>query len=873
MMRRAIFSMLGFMVAGTLPAFAVQQPKLRLPAPFNGVYEGEYHFKREGTARVQSMRGYGPQWSRDHHLLWDGKIGDQCRLKFSVRSTSRYRMILQLTRAGDYGHFHVYVDGKKISEMCDLYDSRVILAPVLDLGEFKLEAGVHELTFRLVGAHPKARPFRNPGRFLLGFDYMKLRNLDPTEVAPRPVAVARHLKFSDIQKTFASHCYQCHGARKQEGDLNLQSLKSRQDFLGDLERARKIVELVESGKMPPEKSKQPSLEKKTQLVLAVQNWVDESILSRAELEPIVMRRFNRYEYNNSVKELLQLKGDIYPLPERVIRAEFPYFQPIQGLMPETVRVGNRTLGKNVIEKPILAGVFPFAADLPSEFGFNNRGEELGVSPLQLETFVKLAQSIMAAPQFKGYCRDYPGLFEPPGKGDTAAVIASNRGVARQRLARLLEKAFRSSVDESTLERYQRFFSTRYELTGSFSTAMKDVVAAVISSPRFLYMTESGSRDQSRIPLSDYELATRLSMFLWSSIPDDNLLKLAREGKLSDPQILETQVREMLWDPRSQALSENFARQWLRLDQLITAVPDMKRFPTYYSRIGCEYWKLGLQSMVEPLLLFESVMMEDTSIMQLIDSDYTYRSDELQHWYTSPDPFGNKGESGRFNTNQQDFHRRVLKTKREGGVITTAAVLTMNSSPLRTSPITRGAWVAGVIFNRPPPPPPDVVPEIEADDAEIEAQGITLRQRLKQHQTNQTCASCHAKIDPLGFVLENYDAVGRWREKYRSGLKIDASGKLFGEIEFSDIVSFKAALMSRPEVFTRAFTEHMMSYALGRELKVTDKLVVDKIVRNVLADKGRFSSVVVGIATSYPFRHKTSPVPPAADPGKGGESRK
>ncbi|MCP4817515.1 MAG: DUF1592 domain-containing protein, partial [Planctomycetaceae bacterium] len=187
-----------------------------------------------------------------------------------------------------------------------------------------------------------------------------------------------------------------------------------------------------------------------------------------------------------------------------------------------------------------------------------------------------------------------------------------------------------SVDESTLERYQRFFSTRYELTGSFSTAMKDVVAAVISSPRFLYMTESGSRDQSRIPLNDYELATRLAMFLWSSIPDDNLLKLARESKLSDPQILETQVREMLWDPRSQALSENFARQWLRLDQLITAVPDMKRFPTYYSRIGCEYWKLGLQSMVEPLLLFESVMMEDTSIMQLIDSDYTYRSDELQH---------------------------------------------------------------------------------------------------------------------------------------------------------------------------------------------------------------------------------------------------
>ena len=407
--------------------------------------------------------------------------------------------------------------------------------------------------------------------------------------------------------------------------------------------------------------------------------------------------------------------------------------------------------------------------------------------------------------------------------------------------------------------------------------MKDVVAAVISSPRFLYVTESGSRQAAGMPLTDYELAMRLSMFLWSSIPDDRLLALAREGKLSDPEILEAQVREMLWDPRSQALSENFARQWLRLDQLITAVPDMKRFPTYYSRIGCEYWKMGLQSMVEPLLLFESVMIEDTSIMQFVDSDYSYRSDELQHWYTSPNPFADKGERNRFNTNQQDFHRRELKSRREGGLITTAAVLTMNSSPLRPSPITRGAWVAGVIFNRPPPPPPDVVPEIEADDAEIEARGITLRERLKQHQTNQTCASCHAKIDPLGFVLENYDAVGRWRDKYRSGLPIDASGKLFGETHFTDIVSFKKALLARPEVFTRAFTEHLMSYALGRELKVTDKLVVDKIVRNVAADKGRFSSVVVGVATSYPFRHKMSTVgtrEPPKDPGEPGrlESR-
>ena len=197
----------------------------------------------------------------------------------------------------------------------------------------------------------------------------------------------------------------------------------------------------------------------------------------------------------------------------------------------------------------------------------------------------------------------------------------------------------------------------------------------------------------------------------------------------------------------------------------------------------------------------------------------------------------------------------MDDKREGGVITTAAVLTMTSSPLRTNPITRGAWVAGVIFNRPPPPPPDIVPEIEEDDAVFEAQGLTLRQVLKQHQTKQSCKSCHARIDPLGFVLESYDAVGRWRDQYRGGLEIDTAGELFGEVKFQDIVSFKEALLSRPEVFTRAFSEHMLSYALGRELEVSDKLAIDNIVRNVLANDGRFSSVVVGIAASYPFRHK------------------
>ena len=190
-------------------------------------------------------------------------------------------------------------------------------------------------------------------------------------------------------------------------------------------------------------------------------------------------------------------------------------------------------------------------------------------------------------------------------------------------------------------------------------------------------------------------------------------------------------------------------------------------------------------------------------------------------------------------------------------MTSAAVLTMTSSPLRTSPITRGAWVATVIFNRPPAPPPDTVPPIEADDAVIEAKGITLRERLTQHQVNDSCKSCHAKIDPLGFALENFDSIGRWRDTYRSGLPIDASGKLFGKRKFKDIVGLKEALLDNPDLFLRAFSEHMLSYAIGRKLELSDKPAIDRITRRALADHGQFSSIVVGIATSYPFLHKAS----------------
>ena len=819
---------------------------IRKPATtaVQGVLEGEF-LQASGRARPQGMSGFGAGWSGDAHLLWDGVVGDSNTVEFSVGETGKYALAMRWTLAPDYGLFEVRLNGKVIESKLDLYSPDVRLAKLRELGELELNAGTQRIEIKLTGANAKASKYQNKG-YLYGLDYLKL-----TDSAPKPMkveepeqAVVVKVDFAEARALMKQHCFRCHGAKKVKGKVNLEALAKRSDVLKDVELARHAAEALAKAEMPPEDEPQPAKGERAKLAAFFEGVVDEYVSANTTLEPVVMRRLNRYEYNNAVRDLLELRGDIYPLPEKVIRSS-QYFDPASGRMPAGVTVGNRTLGKFQVERQILSGVDPFAIDLQAEHGFNNQGEQLSIPPILLESLLKLGRSIVNAKEFDDYTALRDTIFKDNGKP------------VAKRLRPFLERAFRSPVDEATLARYTAFHTSEQKRTGSYTTAMKSVVAAMLASPKFIYVVESKQGAGEKTPANDYELAQRLSLFLWSSIPDEPLLAAAREGQLRQPAVLETQVRRMLNDRRSRALSENFARQWLRLDQLITAVPDFDRFQVYYSRIGCEQWKFGLQTMVEPLLLFESVQVEDRSIMLFVDSNYAYRSDELQAWYNKPEaPFGTRGNRNRFNTFTQPFRKRQLTTRREGGVMTTAAVLTMTSTPLRTSPIKRGAWMATVMFNDPPPPPPDVVPEIEADDAAIEAKGLTIRERLKQHATDQSCASCHARIDPLGFVLESFDPIGRWRDQYRGGRDIDASGKLFGEEEFKDIEQFKDAILARPEKFMRAFSEHLLSYALGRELKVTDKPAIDRITRRVTADHGRFSTVVVEIAKSMPFRHKT-----------------
>jgi hypothetical protein len=259
--------------------------------------------------------------------------------------------------------------------------------------------------------------------------------------------------------------------------------------------------------------------------------------------------------------------------------------------------------------------------------------------------------------------------------------------------------------------------------------------------------------------------------------------------------------------------------------LVSASPDFKTHRDYYfggdDKIS---YKRGMHMMLEPLLNFETVFIENRPILELVDSDFTYRSHLLTEWY--------QGRAATYGINVNlrhiDFTRTPLSDRRYGGVITTGAVMVMTSGPFRSLPITRGAWVSSVIFNDPPEPPPDNVPDLKADDKTLQEEGLTVRQKLKQHSSDSQCVGCHKKIDPLGFVLENYDLLGRWRDNYRTGLKVDASGKLFGKHDFKDVVGFKDAVLAEKEVFAKAFIKHLLSYGLGRELTLADRIAVDQI---------------------------------------------
>ena len=424
----------------------------------------------------------------------------------------------------------------------------------------------------------------------------------------------------------------------------------------------------------------------------------------------------------------------------------------------------------------------------------------------------------------------------PAAGNAPATAASEGACAQRIVANLARRAFRRPVGDEDLKPLMAFYQAGHA-SGGFEAGVRDALSAILASPHFLYRAESGDAAGGVRTLSDLELASRLSFFLWSSLPDDELLTLATESRLSTPDVLAAQVRRMLADPRARSLSEDFAFQWLHLSKLDEITPDRGQFP-HASGL------LDPRAMLkEELRLFiDSVLRSDRSVIELLTADYTFLNERLAMHYGIETV---KGSS---------FRRVTLDSPARHGLLGKGAILMLTAYPNRTSPVLRGAWILDRLLGTPPADPPLNIPALPENRRGQPAK--TLRARLEQHRENPTCFACHGVMDPLGLALENFNAVGQFRAHDPDTLTlIDAAGQLPDGTPITGPEDLRRALVARPDQFVQAVTENLMTYALGRSLDHRDMPTVRRIVRQAAADDYRFRSIVGGVVSSDAFRKR------------------
>jgi len=426
-------------------------------------------------------------------------------------------------------------------------------------------------------------------------------------------------------------------------------------------------------------------------------------------------------------------------------------------------------------------------------------------------------------------RDRIFVCEPASQADEAAC-------AEEIVATLARRAFRRPVTAEDIASPLAFYEDERSLGGDFDAGIHAAVSRILVSPWFLFRSETESPDVppgSAHPISDVELASRLSFFLWSSIPDDELLEAAEQGLLSDPVALEAQVRRMIADSRSDALVDNFTGQWLQLRNLDSRVrPDLLLFPDFDDNL-----RQAMRRETESL--FAHVLREDLPVHELMTASYTFLNERLARHYGIDGVYG------------QRFRRVELDDPNRWGLFGHGSILSLTSQGTRTSPIVRGKFLVSEFWNNPPPAPPDDVPELE--ESAQEGRPTTVRELLELHRANPACAGCHDNIDPVGFALENFNAVGQWRDYDRQGLEIDSAGTLADGTIVNGPAELREALLADPELFAGTVAEKLMIYALGRGLEPADMPVIRQIVRNAASHSYSLDAIILGIIDSYPFR--------------------
>jgi hypothetical protein len=602
----------------------------------------------------------------------------------------------------------------------------------------------------------------------------------------------------------ARFCLDCHSGDEPQSRLDLSQFATADAVIARPALASLILARVGAREMPPPDSgtQSPSPDEVQQFV----RWI-RSALRNAGLRagPAPLRRLNRYEYNTTMRDLLGV-----------------HTQAGEGL----------------------------PADGGGGAGFDNAAETLFLSPVHAEKYLDAARTALEYMARDPLSRRQ--VFVATPDDNTSAEEAA--GLI---LRSVMHRAFRRPVASDEVQRYLQPFRDAVARDESFDQAVMHALQGVLISPHFLFRLERPNESPQAKPVDDFELATRLSYFLWSSLPDDELLKLAAKGKLRERTVLREQALRMLDErignfdrgsefTKARALAENFIGQWLGTRELGGEfVPDKDVFPKYD-------YELGFAMRHEPVYLFEHMLVENRPLLDLLDCDYTFLTRELAAHYGIKDaPIQRFGELE---------YVKLPDESDRGGVLTMAAVLTVSSYPHRTSPVLRGKWILEKLLGTPPPPPlPDVPPLPESGE---NAAGKTLRERLEVHRRDAVCASCHSRMDPLGFGLEHYDAIGRLRSE-DSGKPIDPTGTLPGGATFSGAQELKRILRERKDDFVRLVTGQMLSYALGRGLVDSDYATIEQVVTRLEEHDYRAQELILGIVESVPFRYKPGTSPETA----------
>lgn len=626
-------------------------------------------------------------------------------------------------------------------------------------------------------------------------------------------------------------CQQCHNAEKSEGELDLSKFATGDQAYEAADAWERVARRIRLNEMPPQGS--PGLNDRQKGTF--QKWVDTrpnqdlcSQLASEETQSwyrgyVMSRRLTQLEYRNAVRDLL---GQSLPVGEE---------PPVDGAGGE----GFDTVGDSLFTSTLHTEAYLLLADQLVDRALPARRMEQWLSGAGEQSSGGVLRGLLSESQWR--------LLDTAASADAAGV----QSAVQQLIAGFARRAWRRPPTEEEVTRLQQLFAASLPRLSSVLESVRQPLKAVLVSPHFLFVVETEPDETGVLPLTGHQLATRLALFLWSSVPDEELLAAADAGVLADDRQYRQQIRRMLADSKSAGLGENFGLQWLGLRNFGGVVPDAKVYPQYSELLAGDLREEAVQ-------FVSGVFRENRPLTDLLAADYVVVNGRLAQHYGLSLPA------------DADWQRVVVADGRRGGAATLGAVLTAASYPRRTSPVLRGRWILDELLGTPVPPPPPGVPPLDQSVAESGSQ--TLRQRLELHRQKPECASCHDRMDPLGFGLENFDGIGRWRES-DAGQSIDAAGRLPSGEQFAGPAELKAVLLGRKDDFLNHFSRKMLGFALGRELNKFDACVVETSVKKLQENGFQSQILIEEIACSYPFRnryYKKSDPPP--DPAGGRGSR-